>query len=63
MLPREVVDLPSLELFKARFGGALSSLTFLKVSLTMAVELDSIIFKVPSKSNLSMIHSKMKKCL
>ena len=26
MLPREVVDVPSLEVFKARLGGALSNL-------------------------------------
>jgi len=32
-LPREVVDAPSLEAFKARLDGALSSLIWLKMSL------------------------------
>ena len=35
-LPREAVDAPSLEVFKARLDGALSSLVWWKVSLPMA---------------------------
>ena len=35
-LPREVVDAPSLETFKARLDGALSNLVWWKVSLPMA---------------------------
>jgi len=35
-LPREVVDVPSLETFKARLDGALSNLTLLKTSLLSA---------------------------
>ena len=34
-LPREAVDSPSLEVFKARLGGALSNLVCWKVSLPM----------------------------
>ena len=37
-LPREVVDAPSLERFKARLDGALSNLVWWKVSLPMAGE-------------------------
>jgi len=39
-LPREVVDAPSLETFKVRLDGALSSLVWLKMSLLMAGGLD-----------------------
>jgi len=39
-LPREVVDGPSLETFKARLGGALSNLMQLKMSPVTAVGLD-----------------------
>jgi len=41
-LPREVVDAPSVEVFKARLDGALSNLVWWKVSLPMAggLELD-----------------------
>ena len=39
-LPREVIDAPSLETFKARLDGALSSLIQLKMSLLMAGRLD-----------------------
>jgi len=39
-LPREVVDDPSLEVFKARLDGALSSLVWWKVSLPMAAGLE-----------------------
>ncbi|KAK4811235.1 hypothetical protein QYF61_022138 [Mycteria americana] len=35
-LPREVVDAPSLETFKARLDGALSNLIYLKMSLLIA---------------------------
>ena len=40
MLPREVVDAPSLEVFKARLDGALSNLVEWKVFLPMAGELE-----------------------
>jgi len=39
-LPREVVDSPSLETFKVRLDGALSSLIQLKMSLLIAGGLD-----------------------
>ncbi len=39
-LPREVVDTPSLETFKARLAGALSNLIWLKMSLLLAGGLD-----------------------
>jgi len=39
-LPREVVDAPSLETFKARLDGALSNLIELKMSLLTAGGLD-----------------------
>jgi len=35
-LPREAVNAPSLEVFKARLDGALSSLVWWKMSLLMA---------------------------
>jgi len=35
-LPREVVEAPSLETFKARLDGALSNLVWWKMSLLMA---------------------------
>jgi len=43
-LPRQVVDAPSLELFKARLDGALSNPVWWKMSLLMAgaLELDDI---------------------
>jgi len=43
-LPREAVDYPSLEVFKARLGGALSNLVWWKMSLLMAgaLELDDL---------------------
>ena len=43
-LPREVVDVPSLAVFKARLDGALSNLVWWKVSLPMAgaLELDDL---------------------
>jgi len=39
-LPREVVDAPSLELFKARLDGALRNLVYWKVSLSLAEGLE-----------------------
>jgi len=39
-LPREVVDDPSLEMFKARLDGGLSNLIWLKMSLLTAGGLD-----------------------
>ncbi|PKU34267.1 hypothetical protein llap_15428 [Limosa lapponica baueri] len=43
-LPREVVDAPSLEVFKTRLDGALSNLVWWEVSLPMAggLELDDL---------------------
>jgi len=38
-LPREVVDVPSLEVFEARLDGGLSNLVWWKMSLLMAGEL------------------------
>jgi len=35
-LPREAVDAPSLEVFKARLDGALNNLVWVKMSLLMA---------------------------
>jgi len=49
-LPREVVDAPSLETFKARLDGALSNLMWLKMSLLIAGELDRMTFKGPFQS-------------
>jgi len=39
-LPREVVDAPTLETFKARLDGAFSNLVWLKMSLLTAGGLD-----------------------
>jgi len=39
-LPREAVDAPSLEAFKASLNGALSNLVYLKISLLIAGGLD-----------------------
>ena len=39
-LPREAVDAPSLEVFKARLDGALSNLVWWEVSLPMAEGLE-----------------------
>jgi len=39
-LPREAVDAPSLEVFKARLDGALSNLVWWKVSLPMTGRLE-----------------------
>jgi len=53
-LPREAVDAPSLEVFKARLGGALSSLVWWKVSLAMAggLELDDLQKSLPIQTVL-----------
>jgi len=39
-IPREVVDAPSLEVFKARLEDSLSNLVWWKVSLPMSWELE-----------------------
>jgi len=54
-LPRESVDAPSLEEFKARLDGALSDLVQWKMSLFMAGGWNEMIYKVPSYPNPSMI--------
>jgi len=54
-LPREVVDAPSLETFKARLDGALSNLIWLKMLLLIAGGLDQMTFKGLSNPNYSMI--------
>ena len=46
-MPREVVDAPSLEMFKVRLDGALSNLIWLKMSLFMAGGLDQMTFNGP----------------
>jgi len=46
-LPREVVDAPSLEMFKARLDGAGSNLTELKLSLLIAQGLAQMAFNGP----------------
>ena len=46
-LPREVVNAPSLEMFKARLDGALSTLIPLKMSLLTAGGLGSMASKGP----------------
>ena len=52
-LPREAVDAPSLEVFKARLDGALGSLVWWEVSLPMAGGWHWVVFKVPSNPNHS----------
>ena len=49
MLPREVVEAPSLETFQARLDGALSNLIQLKMSLITAGGSATWIPKVPSE--------------
>ena len=46
-LPRETVDVPSLEAFKARLDGALSNLIWREVSLAMAEGLEAYDLKCP----------------
>jgi len=52
-LPREAVAAPSLEGFKARLDGALSSLGWWKGSLLMAGGWNWMVYKVPSNPNQS----------
>ena len=47
MLPREVVEAPSLETFELMLDGALSSLTQLWIYLFIAGELEWMTFKGP----------------
>ena len=54
-LPREAVDAPSLEVFKARLDGALGSLGWWEVSLSMAGGWNWVGFKVPANTNHSTI--------
>jgi len=54
-LPREAVDAPSLEVFKARLDGAFSNLVWREVPLPMAGGWKWVGFKVPSNPNLSVI--------
>ncbi len=54
-LPREVVDAPSLETFKARLDGALSNLMWLEMSLLPAGGWAGWPLKVPSRPNPSKI--------
>ena len=54
-LPREVVDGPSLEAFKARLDGAVSNLVKREVSLPIAGGWNYVILKVPSNPNHSTI--------
>ena len=54
-LPREAVDAPSLEVFKARLDGALGNLVWWEMSLPLASGWVWMIFKVPSNPNHSMI--------
>jgi len=51
-LPREVVDAPSLETFKARLDGALSNLVYWKMSLLIAGGLYWMTFKCPFQPKL-----------
>jgi len=46
-LPRDVVNAPSLETFKARLDRTLSNLIWLMMSLLIAGGLDKITFKSP----------------
>jgi len=46
-LPREVVNAPSLEMFKARLDGALSNLIHLKLFLVIAGGLGQMALKGP----------------
>jgi len=53
-LPREVVDVPSLVVLKARLDGALSNLVWWKVSLAMArgLKSDDLLRSLPSQTIL-----------
>jgi len=48
-LPRELIDAPSLETFKARLDRALSNLVWLKMSVLTAGGLDKMTSKGPSQ--------------
>lgn len=54
-LPREVVDAPSLETFKARLYGAVSNLVWKDLSLPIAGALNYVIFMILSNPNHYMI--------
>lgn len=54
-LLREVVDVPYLQVFKARLDEALSNLVLWKMSLPTAGCWNKRVFKVPSNTNHSMI--------
>ena len=54
-LPREVVNVPSLEAFKARLDGAVSNLVWWEASLPIAGGWNEMVLKVPSNPNHSMI--------
>jgi len=54
-LPREAVEAPSLETFKARLDGALSNLVWLKMSLLTAGRWAGWPLKVPSNPKYSVI--------
>jgi len=56
-LPREAVDAPSLEAFKARLNGA-GSLIWWVASLPMAGGWSLMIFKVPYNPSYSVIQNK-----
>lgn len=45
-LPRQIVDVPSLEVFKVRLNVALSNLIYCNISLTKAEGLDYMMFKI-----------------
>lgn len=55
MFSREAMDFPSLEIFRASLGGALSNLQEWEVLLPVAGGLNEMIFKVCSNPNYSVI--------
>ena len=54
-LSREVVNAPSLEVLKARLGGAVSNLVQREVSLPIVMGSNQVILRVPSNTNHFMI--------
>ena len=56
-LPREIVDAPSLEAFKARLNGIVGSLIWWVATLNMAGGLELYYLKVPSNLSHSVIVS------
>jgi len=54
-LPREIVDAPSLEAFKARLNGIVGSLIWWVATLNMAGGLELYYLKVPSNPSHSMM--------